>query len=296
MNNLNQILAGHEERPPADVWDAIASHLDAEEASHAAFRSLARMDIAIPDKSIWEAITDSLPGREGQALRKITPTTHIAPANALPFFLKLPRAIVYMAAAMVIGAGIFWIVTLIQSKNADSLGPTEGLAIIEIPPAESIDNDTVGFIVDNLAGSDSGSLSPAPHRTPPSSQKNIPKITNAVKGEVEFALFEIEDEDEFFVALANYILPQKANEADRIKVNINQFASLYISGKMSLFMRGLYERNNNDRPTQTARRNYRKLRSWKKATEREFGNVRKNVENLSDPITLADFLHHNRRL
>lgn len=295
MNDLKNIpLHEYEQAPPKDFWLGLCSALDNIDASEKKLQEVGGYEI-LPPADVWLSISQALDAKALQADATATKKTSTSPISITPnkekasppFFLG--KKIVYMAVAACLIAGFFTIYQVTQQKNNPPATALNTPTTTQPPPASPqppLPDSTTAI----AAETEKPIVSPERN----SHKKKLVK-KDAGEAFVSNNIFEIEDEETFFLTLANYILPANNKGKTQLSIRVDQYSSLNISPKLALFMQGLYERSGRkNKPTRTARRNYRALRSWKKASNKTFGESR--MQNVADPFVLAEFLYKNRRL
>jgi hypothetical protein len=296
LNDLKNIpLHEYEQAPPKDFWLGLCSALDNIDASEKKLQEVGGYEV-LPPADVWLSISRALDAKATTAASPAAPKTDTSPISIArnkekaspPFFLG--KKIVYMAVAACLIAGFFTIYQVTQQKNIPpstaSNTPTTPQQQPPVSPQPALPDSTTAIAVET----EKPIVSPERN----SHKKKLVK-KDAGEAFVSNNIFEIEDEEAFFLTLANYILPANNNGKTQLSIRVDQYSSLNISPKLALFMQGLYERaGKKNKPTRTARRNYRALRSWKKASNKTFGEAR--MQNVADPFVLAEFLYKNRRM
>ncbi|MDA3614018.1 hypothetical protein [Polluticaenibacter yanchengensis] len=264
-------LNNYEVSPPEELWNSIASQLDEHAINNEQFAMLAETEVALAvfeHEAIWQNIVHQLDAPESK------------PA---PVF-QLKRKFIWLAAAAVVGIALFLSITF-NTNQTDSPafvdnGNKSPHLNQDVPSA--IDSSILDSIKNNqhLAQNNKFNLK---------EDSKAPEVFIPKKAQIDLSHFDIENEDNFFLILANYIVPE-SNDYGQIEVKLDNYSTISVSPRMAMFMKGLYEKKGRrkQRPTRLARRSYKKLRSWKKSTEQTF--ITEN-RNLADPFELASFLN-----
>lgn len=301
MNEVKKIaLSEYEQVPPENVWLGLCSALDSIEASEKRFQDVREHEI-LPEPDVWAAINkaltvDSLPNVEvadtpkQQSQQQKPPISIDQSKGNKKSVLFRSKSFIYASIAATLITGL---ITIYRLTNTDNF-PHENIATTLPKPSIPHSNPPSKVLpIDSTPIAVEPKKSPAPvkeHR--PKNLSTEPAVANAF---VSNHIFEIEDEDSFFLTLANYILPENNKGNNKPSIKVDQHSSVYISPKLSLFMQWLYEKSDRkNKPTRRARKSYRALRSWKKASNKSFGSA--NMQNLSDPFVLTEFLYKNRKL
>jgi hypothetical protein len=291
LNDLKNIpLHEYEQSPPEDFWLDLSSVLDSIDATDKKLKEISDFEVA-PPQDVWLGISQALDSafEENKTITQKTETVKVigSQKEKVASIRLYQKKWFQLAVAACVIAGLFSLYQINQQKIEDKAVvtniPSQPPPPIVTPPIAMPDSPVV---LNNDAPQAIAAVKKKPKR------KNQEKQSETI---VSNNIFEIEDEDAFFLTLANYILPANNNGKSQLTIRVDQYATLNISPKMALFMRGLYERTGKrQKPTRTARRSYRALRSWKKTSNKFFGERR--MHNVADPFVLAEFLDDNKRL
>lgn len=265
------LLQNYEVSPPESLWDSISSKLDEDAINNEHFGMLVETEAPLAvfeHDAIWQNIAHQLNNTE---------------SRPKPVF-TLNKKLIWLAAAAVVGIALILSITLNTNQVENPVFVDNGNKSPHLQPntPSSIDSS----YIDSIRNSQQIALR---EKINPNEVSNTPEVYVPKKAQIDLSHFDIENEDNFFLILANYIVPE-SNDYGQIEVKLDNYSSISISPRMAMFMKGLYEKKGRrkQKPTRLARKSYKKLRSWKKSVEQTF--ITEN-RNLADPFELAQFLN-----
>ena len=306
MSNINLIsINDFEIQPPADVWGRIMAKLDSFDSSESRFSQLTDFQIA-PPASIWLGIQNII-----NQTPAVAPIVAIGGANSTNKEEKpkgtvktLYQKLLYVAAAASITIGAF---VLYQTNNNSTQKEVAKISTNNASNPSAVNGNTPvtsdSLNDNNQSNANTGNAPLAANGSREQrfyvkkQPRSIKKATGDILPENTLnanTVFDIEDETKFFLTLASYTLPTTKNSNGKLVIKVDQHSSVYISPKMGIFMKTLYETSKRKKPTRKARKCFRTLKNWKRVVNESF--VDQTFTNFTDPFVLSDFLNKYRRL